>query len=462
MQGMVDRERERALLLEAAASPPALAVLIGRRRVGKSFLLARTLVGPRVISFQGDEQPERQQLDLLAAEIGRGLFGTDALRLESWDHAFRLLGEQARIAPIVLVLDEFQWLKASQPALDSILQRHWDEWDRERVPLTVVLTGSALTLMERLLDRSAPLFGCATVRARIAPLDFRDAVAFSDASDPVELLRRWAVIGGTPQYNVWAGRGGFEETVRAVLAKDRPLYDEPRHLLREDEGIRDPGTYLAVLRAIAGGSTTYNEIAQQAGVISPNLVRMLDRLENLGYIVPSSPLAADGPVQRTIYEIADPYFRFWLRYVARNRSRLERGRIDEVVDEVRADLDTFMGGAFEACCRDWLATHAPDELTGAPEQVGRWWSRDGRTEIDVVGVLRGRYVVVGSCKWRRTADTDVLGGLLEQQRVLGPKAAEARRFVFAREGFTKALVTRAEELDVQLVRVRDLYAERPA
>jgi len=74
------------------------------------------------------------------------------------------------------------------------------------------------------------------------------------------------------------------------LSKDAALYDEPRHLLREGEEIRDPGTCLSILRAIAHGAAQHNEIAQQAKAASASLGAKLARLE-------------------------DPFFRFWFRYV---------------------------------------------------------------------------------------------------------------------------------------------------
>jgi AAA+ ATPase superfamily predicted ATPase len=456
MREMVDREAELLALQDAVASAPSLVVLIGRRRIGKSFLLARALTG-RVVSFQGDEQGERQHLDLLAEEAGRTLLGSPSLRFEDWDAALQFLGAQARQQPLSVVLDEFQWLKAAQHSLDSIIQRHWDEWDREGVPITLVLAGSALTMMERLLESGAPLYGRASARPRLAPLDYRDASAFADSDDAVELLRRYAVVGGTPQYNLWAGRGTVEDAIRRALAKDGPLYDDPRHLLREGEGIREPGTYLAILRAIAGGATSHNEIAQQAQVKS-NLIKRLERLEDLGYITPASPLAADGTENRSVYRLSDPYFRFWFRYIARNRSRLELGRVDEVFNEIEADLDNLMGLTFEDCCRTWLGKYAPERLTGAPTQIGSWWSRDGRTEIDIVGVRRNNYVLVGSCKWRKIADVDVLNDLFDQQDALG-RARRAQLVIFAREGFTDRMRARAEEEDVQLFTAADLYAD---
>jgi len=459
VRDLVDREREQRQMLEAAASPPALIVMIGRRRVGKSFLLARTFTDTRTVSFQGDEQSERQHLDLLAGVAGRTLLGTDALSFATWEDALRFFGEQARREPLTVILDEFQWLKAAQGALDSIIQRHWDEWERDGVPITLVLSGSALTLMERLLDRGAPLFGRATARPRLRPLDYRESAAFAGTSDPVELLRRWAVLGGTPQYQLWAGEGALEDIIaERILAKDSSLYDDPRHLLREGEGIRDPGTYLAILGAVAKGATHHNQIAQQAKVPTGNLARKLERLEDLGYIAPRYPLAADGVEDRSSYQIADPYFRFWFRYVANNRSRLESGRVDQVLDEILADLENLMGWSFEQCCRRWLEAYAEEERIGVPQQIGSWWSRNGQTEVDVVGVRKHRYVLVGSCKWRRIAGVEVLEDLYAKQEEFGPRADDAKRVLFAREDFTKEVRKKAAADDVLLLSAADLFA----
>jgi AAA+ ATPase superfamily predicted ATPase len=459
MRALIDREREQQQLRDAATATPALVVLIGRRRVGKSFLLAHTFTQARTVSVQGDEQSERQHLDLLAAEAGRILLGSTALSFPTWDDALTFLGEQARREPLTLILDEFQWLKAAQPALDSIIQRHWDRWDRNGVPLMLVLSGSALTLMENLLERGAPLFGRATARPQLAPLDFREAAPFARSRDPEALLRRWAVLGGTPQYQLWAGPGELRKVIaERILTKDAPLYDDPRHLLREGEGVRDPGTYLAILGAIARGATRHNEIAQQAHVPTGNLARKMERLEDLGYVTARYPLAADGHEERTSYQISDPYFRFWFRYVANNRSRLERGRVQEVLDEILGDLDNVMGWAFEECCRRWVGAYADEAAVGAPQQIGSWWSRNGQVEIDVVGARKGRYVLVGSCKWRKTADVDVLADLERQQDALGRKASRARLAIFAREGFSEALRDRAAEDAVLLVTAADLFA----
>src|SRR5882757_5389947 len=176
---MVDRDDERRRLVDAADNPPQLVVLRGRRRIGKSFLIDRALTGRRVVSFQADEQPERGHLDVLAREAARLLPGSPPLAFSDWDAALTFFGAQAEQHPLVVVFDEFQWLAQAQPALPSIVQRHWDRWQRAGIPVTLILSGSALTLLEELLSHGSPLFGRADYRPLIGPLDYRDAATFA-------------------------------------------------------------------------------------------------------------------------------------------------------------------------------------------------------------------------------------------------------------------------------------------
>ncbi|AYY14972.1 ATP-binding protein [Actinobacteria bacterium YIM 96077] len=460
-QSVVDRADELAGLNAALNERPALVVLRGRRRVGKSFLLAQAFANERVLALQADEQDEPAHLDLFAREASRLLPGTPSLALDSWDEALRFVDAQARAEPLCLVLDEFQWLCRAQPALPSIVQRHWDRWQRDNVPIVVALAGSALSFMEGLLEHSSPLYGRATYRPLLEPLDYRQAAKFSSMSDPESLLRRFAVLGGTPQYQVWAGDRPLEEIVSdRILTRGVPLYDDPLHLLREGEAIRSPGSYLSVLWSIARGDTRFNQIANRTGANAAGLAQRLERLIEAGYVefcVPSDPQAKE---KRGIYRIADPYFRFWYRYVFPNRSRLELGRVREVADEIVEDLDNHMGFVFEDCCRTWVAKYAPADILGPFDGIGAWWTRDGQSEVDIAAHRDNRYTFLGSVKWKATVDERVLDQLDEARDQIGPKAARAKLALFARHGFTDRLRERAERDGVALVTASDLFETR--
>lgn len=163
---------------------------------------------------------------------------------------------------------------------------------------------------------------------------------------------------------------------------------------------------------------------------------------------------------RPSYRIRDPFFRFWFRYVFPARSRLERGRVEEVRSEIEADLDTFMGLAFEDCCREWVGRYAPPNAIPRFDALGSWWSRSADMEIDVVATRKERPVLLGSCKWSARMPLSALEGLRRQQLRLGAIAAGARLALFAR-GFAPALTRRASSEDVLLVSAADLFG-RPA
>lgn len=410
------------------------------------------------VFFQADEQPARAQLDLFAREAARLLPGNPPLHFATWDDAFRFIGDQASAEPLVVVLDEFQSLWQSEPHLDSILQRHWDQWDRAGTPVTVVLSGSALTMMERLLDHSSPLYGRAQFRPVLEPLDYRRAAEFAAATlTAEEKILRYAVLGGTPQYQVWAGTGTLPDIIAGrILAKDESLYEEPMHLLRAEQHIRDPGTYFAVVAAIASGATRPSEIANRTGLEVPNLTKMLTRLIDLGYVELRTPIAPRREAKRSSYRVRDPYFRFWFRFVFPNRSLLARGRVKEVAAEIDRDLPTFVGPLFEDCCREWIGRYAAPGRVPRCDELGRWWSRNGQVEIDIVGLDGSGYALIGSCKWSRQIPANVLGQLRAQQEQLGPPAAAARLVIFAR-GYSKRLRERADEAGVALVTADELF-----
>lgn len=449
---MIDRRQELERLREAAAEAPQLVVMRGRRRVGKSYLLDRSYADHRLVYFQADEGEARGHLDLLAAELGRLV--NAPIAFNDWNEALSSLGEQAKQAPLVVVLDEFQWMLLAEPLLDSIIMRHVDRWERARVPITLVISGSALTMMQQLLEGERPMFGRAGYRPFLQPFDYRDAALFAaETTSATQKLLRYGMLGGTAQYQVWAGQASIREILkRRILTKDEPLFEEPLQLIRGESAIREPGNYYEVLRAIARGATQFNEILQQSKISSGQLLSgRLDRLAQLRYIDERRPLAGNGSAS---WSVGDPFFRFWFRYVYPNRSRLQRGRVDEVCEAIMADIDNHMGSVFEQVCRDWAGRYSTDPQLSGAEDIGASWTRKHDVEVDLLARGRKGILAVGSCKWSTRADTHDLDRLIELRgRIRG--AGTAALYVFARD-FHESLIERAERDGVRLVSVEEL------
>jgi hypothetical protein len=128
------------------------------------------------------------------------------------------------------------------------------------------------------------------------------------------------------------------------------------------------------------------------------------------------------------------------RYVYPNRSRLQRGRVEDTCDAILADIDNHMGSIFEQVCRDWAGRFSADPQLAGAEEIGAYWTRTHDVEVDLVARGRKGIVAVGSCKWSRRADTHDLDRLIELRGQIR-NAGSANPYVFARD-FHKSLVER--------------------
>lgn len=457
---IVDRERELRQLREVVAAPPALVVLRGRRRVGKSFLLRVALPGGRLVSYQAEVNPLPLQLEAFAAECARLLPGAPELRFATWDDALVFIEAQAREqGPLTVVIDEFQRVAAQDASIESKIQNTWDRWDHENVPLALVLSGSALSFMAGLFKGGKPTHGRSVLRPLLHPLSYRDIAAFGpDGLTSVELVERFSVLGGTPQYLRWAAGRPLDNVIEdVILSPDAPLYDDPEHLIREEENIREPGPYFGIMQAIARGYSNPTAIGGQLQISSQLATKFLERLAELAYVTKVEPLEpGHGGQARAYWKISDPYFRFWFGHVFPNRSRLARGRINEVAREISRKMSQITSLVYEDICREWIGSYS--ELGADADEVGSWWSRKSDTEIDVVALDKRGYSLLGSCKWlSQPVGPAVLDDLYAAKSVLGPKAAQARLAIFSKSGFKPELVKRAGQEQVILVEVADLF-----
>ena len=164
---LLDRVRERHDLDRAWTSGrPEMLIATGRRRAGKSFLLARYLEGRRGFYYQATRTTSREQLEAVyeAALVALPQAGlAHGAGFRDWDAFFRFIAQQAGGRPFLLVLDELPYLLDAVRGFGTILQKHWDHtFPRTKVKL--VLTGSYSELLTYTTFASV-LFGGLTVAA---------------------------------------------------------------------------------------------------------------------------------------------------------------------------------------------------------------------------------------------------------------------------------------------------------
>lgn len=86
----------------------------------------------------------------------------------------------------------------------------------------------------------------------------------------------------SPNLSVW------ENIKTKILSKGEFLYEEVDILLREE--FRDPSNYISILKAIAGGLTSFNEIYVNTGLDKSLLSKYLFILEKTGIVGREFPI----------------------------------------------------------------------------------------------------------------------------------------------------------------------------
>jgi len=132
--------------------------------------------------------------------------------------------------------------------------------------------------------------------------------------------------------------------------------------------------------------------------------------------------------KRTLYRIADPFLRFWFRFVEPNRSRLVARRFEEIQREIAPSLAHHVASVWEDLARDSVQRLDLHATQWGP--ASRWWGAGldgGPLEVDVVAEsVDGRRVLVGEVKWAAPKE---VRALVEQLR----GKAERLPFIQGRE-----------------------------
>ena len=420
---LIDRARElRELRALATRGEPALALLYGRRRVGKTFLLDHAVDGLRSFYFlAGDTTPEYNRHELLReiAPLLSDPADADPALFPSWRNVFRLFADLASDGPFVVVLDEFQYLLGGAEDVASQLMAVWDREVRGR-PLVLVACGSEVSVLEKLEKGNGPLYGRWSWAARLRPFDYADAAAMVPERPARERALVYGIFGGTPRFLsvLRPGDALAARVADTVLSPRGEVHIQLERIIEQEKGIRDPADYRAVLSAVAAGKTQIDEVAAVTGLGDrPHVVRRaLGVLEDLELVWRERNFDAP-PKAAYQHRISDHAVRFWYRFVHPNRSRLESGEPARVwKTDVEPMLNDYMGPVFERIvCEAYARRHEAWGLAPAAEWA-RWEGRDRNRrsiEVDLVARLDDGRILTGEVKWRtRPVASDVLTLLL--------------------------------------------------
>lgn len=398
----VDRKEETARLRDLLGMDKfSLAVIYGRRRLGKSTLIKRVLT-ERDVYFLADRSEGQHQRALLAKVVAQIFPDFDKVTYPDWETMFRSLNYRAD-RRFTLCLDEFPYLVEQSAELPSVIQKLVDD---KQLRYNLLLCGSSQNMMYGLfLDSSAPLYGRADEIMRLKPLKLpyiQDALGL----DAVEAIEEYAVWGGVPRYwELRENRRTLDEALwHNVFSVNGMLYEEPVKLFMDD--VKDTVKVSTIMSYIGIGVNRLSEIASRCNEPATNLSRPLKKLIDLGFLGKDIPFGVDEKnAKKTLYKISDPFMSFYFEFVVPNRSFIELGRHQPVEQALKGHFSEYVSVQWESMCRDAVTGNVIDGVVYGSAR--RWWGsvinedkKPEQIEIDVVAEsLDKKYLLVGECKW---------------------------------------------------------------
>ena len=407
----VNRKRELEFLERKWGKNGAqLIIIYGRRRVGKTMLLKEFLEGKKGVYFLATADSMGENVKGLADKFGE-LTGRGYFReVKDFGRLFLYLGDEIKNQRIAVVLDEFQYLMSLEPGILSVLQKVWDEHLKD-TEIFLVLCGSSIGMMERVMEYKSPLYGRRTGQWKVEPFDIRGIAEMLPEGSMEELVKVYAVFGGVPFYLDLVKDLRVEDAIREkVLRKGEVLYEEPEFLLREQ--LREPRVYKLILKGLALGYETLGELVSFTGLDRGNLSKYLDVLERLDIVSYELPY---GKRKRGRYYIKNNFFNFWFRFVYPNLADLELGLLDEVWAKIERELNAYYGRMFERLIREMLRQKIIDL---EQRRVARWWHKG--KEVDTVAELDDG-LLFAEVKWSELKRK-------EAKRILEELKEKAERF----------------------------------
>jgi AAA+ ATPase superfamily predicted ATPase len=410
MKALVDR-REELKALEEWFRRGRVALLFGRRRVGKTRLVLEFIKGKRAVYLLAADSTLEYNLRKFSEELS-ARFGVPGLRFADFEELFRFLCSREDVD--LVVIDEFGYLVRAgalpqfQRVVDLVLGSK-----------KLLLTGSTVSAIEsELLGYRSPLYGRVDLVKRLQPLRFHHLFEWFPGASFEGALAVYAATGGVPRYLEFFQRCALEEVRRVMLNPDTLPFRDAKLILEEE--LPEPRRYFLVLEAIASGRTRLGEIAQYSGLEPYKLTYYLGVLRDLGYVTYERPLL-EG--KRGVYRIADPYLAFWFRFIHPFYEELESGITAQALAYFERNFNTHLGQVFEQVAGELLLP----ELRFT--RAGRWWKRGEEIDLVALDEDSGTAYFV-EFKYSREVDAELEARRLRRKAELFGWRRGARREVY--------------------------------
>jgi AAA+ ATPase superfamily predicted ATPase len=329
MLELIGRESEIKVLSQILKSPNAeLAVLYGRRRVGKTHLIRSYFAQNSLyIEFTGIQKGKlSRQLQAFSEKLSSALFNNIPLKVPtSWHEAFTLLDNEINKLPsskkVVIFFDELPWMVTKRSQLLQEFDHFWNTRWSTRGNVKIILCGSAASWMiDNIVNATGGLHNRLTRKILLNPFDLSTTQKYLRAMGlrytHQQVTELYMVTGGIPYYlNNLTKEKSLQQNIEALcFNKNGALYDEFPRLF--ESLYEQAETNLKIIRIIAKHreGISRNALIAAVGIASGgSLNKRIQELEAAGFIRTFIPYGREH--RNIFYRVIDEYCLFYLKWI---------------------------------------------------------------------------------------------------------------------------------------------------
>lgn len=434
-------------------------LIYGRRRVGKSELAKQAIKRNDVKSFYYEcKQVSEAGNAAGIGEIVSEIMELPKLGFSDIEAVLKYIFELSVKEKIILVLDEYPYLRENIKGMDSILQSLVDKY-KDTSKITLIILGSYVEVMRSLLEHSNPLYGRVDLTIDLKQMDYYESAYFYPNFSVEDKVRIYSVFGGIPYYNrlIDDSKSVKDNIIELIASSGARLENEVSMYLNAE--ISKITNANEVFEALSRGYTRYSDILSQSHVSSgPTLVDVLDKLMRMEVVVKTAPINGGNNKKKAGYYISDNLSLFYYRYIFKYSSQMKIMDSEVFYKKyIEKDFEEhYVPHIFETICSQYLIRmNRLGNIEPVFEKIGKYYYDNPvehtNGEFDVVTEDENGYVFY-EVKFKKTPVTDeIIEKEINQVEATG---LNCYKYVFiSRSGFSCQ-----QRKKVKLVELNELYA----
>lgn len=419
MAEIIGRKQAQNELLQLYQSKKAeFAVIYGRRRVGKTYLVREffknkfafyhTALSPFELENKPLQEMQLQNFILSLKRYGAEIEQKITNWMDAFDCLIHLLENKSDGEKTVVFIDELPWMDTPRSGFITSFEHFWNGWAAGKENIILIVCGSATSwISDKLLDNKGGLYGRTTFEMHLAPFTLSECKDYYEYNgivmDLYDQLQCYMIMGGIPYYMSYLKKGfSLAQNI------DSLFFQKGGKLTMEFDRLyaslfSSPTDYIKVIKLLSQKREGYTraEIAEKTGIpYGGGLTNILNALEVSDFIVRYRYY--NHPKKEVYYKLIDFYSLFYLNFMEKKETNNPHFWQDNFLSP---SVNAWRGLAFEEVCLAHIdKLKSALGISAVQAEISPWRSRQASEGAQIDLLIERADRVINLCEMKFSVD----------------------------------------------------------